>query len=122
MATFSSVQDRPRDKLLHEKHQKELGEKDRKIERLQRANDESWKRHFDAQARGNHFAQALGFHDIFEAQTAIDIAGHEMPYKECFTRVDTLRGQVSGLQAENSELLERITALEAENTRKAAEN
>ncbi|KAG6910336.1 hypothetical protein DXG01_011404 [Tephrocybe rancida] len=113
MEIFSSAQERPRDKLLEEKHQKELAEKDLKIERLQRANKDSLKRHFDAQHRGNQLALALGFSDIYEAQIAIDIAGHETPYKECFEHVDTLQEQLKCSKVENCSLRERIAVLEA---------
>ncbi|KAG6827987.1 hypothetical protein H0H92_009751 [Tricholoma furcatifolium] len=120
MDVFSSAKDRPRDKVLQEKHQKELAEKDKKIERLQRANNEALKQHFEAQTRGNRLAQALGFQDIFEAQIAIDIAGHEIPYKECFGRVETLQERVSTLRSENESLVERI-AFEVEKARNDAE-
>ncbi|KAG6816605.1 hypothetical protein H0H87_004697 [Tephrocybe sp. NHM501043] len=120
MEIFSSVKERPRDKILQDKQQKELAEKDKKIERLQRANNESWKRHFDAQNRGNQLAQALGFHDIFEAQVAIDIAGHEIPYKECFERVEMLQEQLAKVRAKNESLHERVASLETHDTENKA--
>ncbi|KAG6880148.1 hypothetical protein C0992_005232 [Termitomyces sp. T32_za158] len=113
MEPFSSKADRPRDALLLTLHQRELAQKDQKIQRLQRANNESLKRQWEAQQRGNALAQALGFRDVFEAQMSIDIAGQEVSYRECLERVVILEEEVGQVKRLNEELKERVRALES---------
>ncbi|KAH0582201.1 hypothetical protein J132_04152 [Termitomyces sp. J132] len=149
MEPFSSKTDRPRDALLLTLHQRELSQKDQKIARLQHANNESLKRHYEAQHRGNTLAQSLGFRDVFEAQMAIDVAGQEVSYRERLERVVRLEEELGEvrrvneglrerlrvlegkernseefdkLQTENQTLLERIGILEANQTRQDREN
>ena len=114
METFSSKTDRPRDALLLNLHQRELSQKDQKIVRLQHANNESLKRHYEAQHRGNMLAQSLGFRDVFEAQMSIDVAGQEMSYRECLERVVRLEEELGQLRGINEGLRERVRVLEGE--------
>ncbi|KAG6867678.1 hypothetical protein C0993_012486 [Termitomyces sp. T159_Od127] len=112
MEPFSSKADRPRDALLLSLHQRELAQKDQKIQRLQHANNESLKRQWEAQQRGNALAQSLGFRDVFEAQMSIDVAGQEVSYRECLERVVTLEEEVGQLRRLNEEFKERVRTLE----------
>ncbi|KAF5372374.1 hypothetical protein D9615_009280 [Tricholomella constricta] len=99
--TFSGSHLRERDKIIEEKHQKELAIRDRKFERLRWANNDTLKQLFEAQTRGNRLATSLGFSDIYEAQVTIDTADGETPYKDCLERVEILQEKLAAAQAEN---------------------
>ncbi|KAG6873164.1 hypothetical protein C0995_002013 [Termitomyces sp. Mi166 len=114
MEPFSSKSDRPRDTLLLTLHQRELAQKDQKIQRLQHANNESLKRQWEAQTRGNALAQSLGFRDVFEAQMAIDVAGQEVSYRECLERVVKMEEGMGEVTRANERLRERVGVLEGE--------
>ncbi|KAF8623257.1 hypothetical protein AX17_007503 [Amanita inopinata Kibby_2008] len=103
-ATYSSAHMRERDKILEEKHQKELSVLQRRIEKLRWANDDTLKQLFDTQHRALRLANSLGFNDIFQAQVYIDTAEHEVPYKECFEKVGFLEARLDSVFFEMEEL------------------
>ncbi|GLB40862.1 putative DNA repair protein endonuclease SAE2/CtIP C-terminus [Lyophyllum shimeji] len=119
--TFSNKFLQERDRVMLEKHQKDLEIRDRKNERLKRANDDTLKQLYDAQHRGNRLARSLGFNDIFEAQITIDTADGETSYKECLERVEALQQQLSAVQEENERFQALIDALERDRERLRAE-
>lgn len=92
--TFSSAQVRDRDKILEEKHRKELQIVERKVDKLKRAIDDVDKQKFDLQNRCNQLAQYLGFSDIDEVQRAIDVSDHEVTFRQAFERVQILETEV----------------------------
>jgi len=112
--TFSSVHLRERDKLLAEKHEKAIATLERKVERLKRANDDTLKQLFEAQTRANRVAESLGFHDIYEAQVAVDTADREIPYKQCLERIESLERELSGEVEKNDKLHDNVRTLEQE--------
>ncbi|RDB16596.1 hypothetical protein Hypma_002805 [Hypsizygus marmoreus] len=114
---FSSSHLRERDKILQEKHQKELSILERKIERLRWSNNDTLKQLFEAQTRGKRLAQSLGFNDIYEAQVTVDTADRELPYKECLERVETLQVELSSEKAHYLTSLDQMKLLEEENER-----
>ncbi|KAF9443916.1 hypothetical protein P691DRAFT_778588 [Macrolepiota fuliginosa MF-IS2] len=92
--TFSSAQMRDRDKLLEEKHKKELEAVERKVERLRRACDNAEKEIFNLRNQGSQLAQSLGFFDIGEAQRALDVSDYESTFRQAFERVQILGDEV----------------------------
>ncbi|KAF8630322.1 hypothetical protein AX15_002995 [Amanita polypyramis BW_CC] len=107
-AMYSSVHMRERDKILGEKHKEELCALQRRVDKLRRANDDTLKQLFDAQARAFRLANSLGFKDLAEAQVYIDTADDEIPYKECFDQVSTLKVQLVSATTEADRLREHL--------------
>ena len=114
VGTFSSVHLRERDKILAEKHAKSQAILERKVERLKRSNDDTLKQLFEAQTRGNRLAESLGFHDVYEAQVAIDTADREIPYKQCLERIESLERELSQRVEQNDKLRDNVRSLEQE--------
>ncbi|KAF9458420.1 DNA repair protein endonuclease SAE2/CtIP C-terminus-domain-containing protein [Collybia nuda] len=113
-ASYSSVHLRERDKILEEKHKKDLAIVERKIDKLKWSNNDVLKQLFEMQTRANRLAQNLGFYDIYEAQVYVDNADYEMPYKECFESISVLKGELSAEKRENEQLQERLRLAEEE--------
>ena len=120
--TYSSIHLRERDKILETKHQKELALIERKVDRLRRSNDDTLKQLFDVRIRGDKLARSLGFHDIHDAQVAIDTADHEAPltFKECFARVDALQAELTRERAQHEKLREYLRLVEEERDQQKA--
>lgn len=112
--SYSSVHMRERDKILEDKHQKELAIIERKIEKLKWSNNDTLKQLFEMQARANRLARNLGFYDIYEAQVHIDNSDHEMPYKECLESAGKLKEELSAEKKENERLQEQLRLAEEE--------
>ncbi|PFH49725.1 hypothetical protein AMATHDRAFT_4659 [Amanita thiersii Skay4041] len=112
--TYSSVQMRERDKIVQEKHQKEISAMERRIEKLKWANDDTMKELFDAQHRGRRLANSLGFKDIIEAQVFIDTADHETPYRDCFEQVGTLKSRLEAVTSDADDLREHLRLADQE--------
>lgn len=106
--SYSSVHMRERDKILQEKHQKELAIIERKNEKLKWSNSDTLKQLFEMQTRANRLARNLGFYDVYEAQVYIDNSDHEMPYKECLESVSKLKEELTTERKENERLQEQL--------------
>ena len=99
-AGCSSVQLCERDKLLSEKHQKEVAILEKKLQKVKSICDETAKHLFDAVNRGRRLAQSLGFDDIYDAQFAIDSVDQEISFRECYERLSRLDDQLSARMKE----------------------
>ncbi|KAF8066545.1 DNA repair protein endonuclease SAE2/CtIP C-terminus-domain-containing protein [Lyophyllum atratum] len=119
--TYSKTHLGQRDKAMLEKHQKDLDIRDRKIDRLNWQNDELRKELHEFQARGNLLATSLGFHNIYEAQVAINIADCKLSYRECLERVEILEQELSAARAHNERIQLLMDALEDDQERVKAE-
>ena len=105
---------RERDRIVQEKHQKELSNLQRKIDYLRRTNDDSMKDAYDIQARASRLAICLGFQDLTEAQIYIDTADHKIPYRECFEEVGSLKIQLEAANSEVEGLKEHLALVDKE--------
>lgn len=113
MATaYSSSKLRERDKILEEKHRKELAAAELKFERLKRTNQEILNRLFDTHNRENRLAISLGFVDSLEAQAEIDNAERPMSYRDCMERVGTLESELKAERESNEQLVELLRQTE----------
>lgn len=112
--TYSSIHLRERDKILEAKHQAELAAVERKIDRLKWSNNDTLKQLFEMQTRANRLARSLGFNDIYEAQVNIDMADHEIPFKDCFERIESLQLELSSEKTQNERLKGDLKLLEDE--------
>ncbi|KAK2463960.1 hypothetical protein APHAL10511_004011 [Amanita phalloides] len=106
---------RERDKIIEEKHHKELQALQRKVEKLRWTNNDTLKQLFDMQARALRLANSLGFKDLAEAQVCIDTADHELSYKECFEAAGILKAQLATARTRENNQQERIKLLNNEN-------
>ncbi|KDQ23475.1 hypothetical protein PLEOSDRAFT_1114448 [Pleurotus ostreatus PC15] len=112
--TFSSANLRVRDKIVEEKHQKELADIERKLTRCKATNDDLLKQLFDARHRGEHLASLLGFPSLMEAQVYIENADEDMTYKERSDRMTDLQRQLKAAQAavdESANVREEVESL-----------
>ncbi|KAF4584900.1 hypothetical protein EYR40_001726 [Pleurotus pulmonarius] len=96
---FSSANLRARDKIVEEKHQKELADIERKLTRCKATNDDLSRQLFDARHRGERLASLLGFPSLMEAHVYIENADEDMTYKERIDRVADLQQQLKVAQA-----------------------
>lgn len=110
--TFHIDQLRERDKILEEKHKKELDAADRKLEKFKNILLNSDKEYFDLRNRGIRLAQALGFSDIGEVQRAIDVSDYEATFHQAFERVQILEDEVRVERREKELLQVRCRDLE----------
>ena len=106
---------RERDKIIEGKYQKELYALQRKVDNIRWTHDDNLKQLYDMQARTLRLANSLGFKDAAEAQVYIDTADHEIPYKDCFEEVVTLKAQLETSHSEDDCLRERLKLVEKEN-------
>jgi chromosome segregation ATPase len=112
--TYSSLHLRERDKLLVERHQKELAVVERKVDKLKWSNTDLLKQLFDAQNRGHRLAMSLGFNDIYEAQVSIHNADNCTLYKDCIDGFDKLRSDLAKAESENVKLRDELRRVEEE--------
>jgi hypothetical protein len=112
--TFSSALFRQRDKVIEEKHQKELGVLQQKIFRYKRDNDEILKDLFDTRNNCDRLARSLGFKNVEEARVAIDKADHLPVFKEFLERGDQQDDEILILKAKNEELEDTIIRMTKE--------
>jgi uncharacterized protein YhaN len=107
------------DKLVIENQQQkeQLATLDRKVQKLKRAIADVDKEKLDLQSRCNRLAGSLGFTDIGEVQRAIDVADHEVTFKEAFERVQALANEVYWLRKEKESFEGRCSELEEQLTR-----
>lgn len=113
-ATYSSAHLRERDKILEEKHRKEIAVIERKIERLKWSNNDTVKQLFEAQNRCQRLAHSLGFKDIYEAQVTIDTADYDTSFKDSLERVHTLEVELLAERNEGESLQEKLLLAEEE--------
>jgi hypothetical protein len=103
---------RERDKLLEEKHKKELQVVERKLEKLKRALDDVHNQAFELRNRDQQLAEYLGFSDINEVQRAIDVADHEVTFHHAFERLQVLEDEVKEERTQKEVLQTRCRELE----------
>ena len=113
-ATYSSAHLRERDKILQEKHKKEIAVIERKIERLKWSNNDTVKQLFEAQNRCQRLAHSLGFKDIYEAQVTIDTADYDTSFKDSLERIHTLEAELLAERNEGENLKEKLRLSEEE--------
>ena len=113
-ATYSSAHLRERDKILQEKHRKEIAVIERKIERLKWSNNDTVKQLFEAQNRCQRLAHSLGFKDIYEAQVTIDTADYDTSFKDSLERIHTLEAELLAERNEGESLKDKLLLLEEE--------
>ncbi|KAF8806782.1 hypothetical protein BYT27DRAFT_7100717 [Phlegmacium glaucopus] len=109
---YTSVQLRERDKLLSDKHQKEIAILERKLQKVKAINDETAKQLFDAVNRGRRLARSLGFDDVYDAQFTIDSVDHDISFRACYDRLHKLDDQVSSGKKEMATLETRLSNAE----------
>ena len=81
-AAYSSAHFRERDKILEEKHSKQIAVIERRIERLKWSKNDAVKQLFEAQNRCQRLAHSLGFKDIYEAQVTINTADYDTSFTD----------------------------------------
>ncbi|KAK0186271.1 DNA repair protein endonuclease SAE2/CtIP C-terminus-domain-containing protein [Armillaria mellea] len=120
-ATFSSAHMRERDKVLNEKHRKEIVAHEAKYDRLKHSAEDTLNRLSDLTNRTGHLVKALGFSDLQEALFVVDNAEHGTKYRDAWTRIEDLEGalrRVKGerdhLQAQLDDAIEERNRLQAE--------
>ncbi|PBK80097.1 hypothetical protein ARMGADRAFT_1003290 [Armillaria gallica] len=89
-ATFSSAHMRERDKVLNEKHRKEIVAHEAKYDRLKHSAEDTLNRLSDLTNRTGHLVRALGFSDLQEALFVVDNAEHSTKYRDAWTRIEDL--------------------------------
>ncbi|KAF7760077.1 hypothetical protein Agabi119p4_10753 [Agaricus bisporus var. burnettii] len=102
------------DKLLVENQQQkeQLASLDRKIQKLKRAINDVDKEKLGLQSRCSQLAESLGFTDIGEVQRALDVADHEVTFKQAFERVQVLELEANALRKEKESSEGRCSELE----------
>jgi hypothetical protein len=68
-----------------------------RLQRFQLSNADLSQQLSEALGRSQRLASSLGFRDIYEAQATIDTADSDIPYRQCFEELETLRAQVREL-------------------------
>ena len=112
--TFSSVHMRERDKIIREKHDKELSALHSKVNRLRYSNDDLRKQIHDVEERARRLSNALGFEDFVDAQVFISTADQGVSYKECFEQVGSLRAELDAANFEVEDLKAQIALADQE--------
>ncbi|KAJ3575007.1 hypothetical protein NP233_g1379 [Leucocoprinus birnbaumii] len=110
--TFSSAQMRERDRLIEEKHKKELEAAERRHEKLKRVLENTDKQNFTFRHQVQRLVECLGFADIDEAQRAFDVADHEVTFHQAFERVQILEDELRKTKSQNEILESRCQELQ----------
>jgi len=116
MTPSSSAQN---DKLVSEnqRQKEQLTTLARKIQKFKRVIKDVDKEKLDLQSRCDRLAESLGFTNIGEVQRAIDVADHEVTFKEAFERVQALEAELCSLRKEKESFEGRCSELEERLTR-----
>ncbi|KAF8154435.1 DNA repair protein endonuclease SAE2/CtIP C-terminus-domain-containing protein [Crassisporium funariophilum] len=114
-AVSSSSTTRDGDRLLTEKHQKELDALERKLQRIKYNSEETAKELFDSVNRGRRLAQVLGFNDVYDAQVTIDSADYDITFRECYDRLQTSDAQLTVEKQEVEILKLKLRKLQEQN-------
>jgi hypothetical protein len=117
---YSSVQLRERDKILIERHQKELAAIESKVDKLKWSNTDLLMQLFESQNRAHRLATSLGFNDIYEAQVHIHNADHSTVYKDCINGFDQLQNELAKEKNENANMREEFKRVQEERDRAKA--
>ncbi|KAK0199617.1 hypothetical protein DFS33DRAFT_1363553 [Desarmillaria ectypa] len=103
-ATFSSTHMRERDKVLNEKHRKEIAAHEAKYDRLKHSAKDTLNRLSDLTNRTGHLVRALGFSDLQEALFVVDNAEHSTKYRDALTRIEGLEKALRSAKDERDHL------------------